>query len=75
MANFILGYIVIGIMLSGLYIWKAEETEVVRRLSKKRYTATLIFTVALITIFWLLIGIFAIISVFKSRVWQKNSDE
>ena len=70
MANFILGYIIIGLVFSGLYIWRTEETEVMRALSKKRYTATLVFTVALITIFWALIGLFAIISVLKSRLWE-----
>lgn len=70
MANIILGYFVIGLMFSGLYIWRAKETEVLRTLSKKGYVATLIFTVALITTFWAFIGSFAIISVFKSRVWR-----
>lgn len=75
MANIILGYIVIGLMLSGLYIWKAEETETMRLLSRKGYISTLTFTVALITIFWGVIGLFAIIRVLKSRLWETNSDE
>lgn len=74
MANIILGYFVIGLMFSGLYIWKAEETGVLRTMSKKGYVATLVFTVALITIFWAFIGLFAIISVLKSRLWR-DSDE
>ena len=74
MSNFILGYIVIGLVLSGLYIWRVEETEGMRALSKKGYTATLVFTTALITIFWAVIGTFAIISVLKSRLWRVKSD-
>ncbi len=75
MANIILGYIVIGLILSGLYIWKAEDTEAIRLLSKSGYISALTFTVALITLFWGFIGVFAIISVLKQKPWQKNSDE
>jgi len=72
MANIILGYIVIGLILSGLYIWKAQDTEAMRLLSKPGYISTLTFTVGLITLFWLPIGIFSIIATIKRL---RNSDE
>lgn len=70
MANLILGYIVIGLILSGLYVWRVEDTKTMHRLPKKKYTAALVFVVALITLFWFPIGMFAVISVIKSRLWE-----
>ena len=65
MANIILTYLFIGLVLSGLYVWKTDDSEILRRLSKSKYIATLLFVVALITIFWLPIGVFALIGTAK----------
>jgi branched-subunit amino acid ABC-type transport system permease component len=65
MANFILGYVIIGLILSALYIGKTKDTDGMRKLSKANYTAALLFIVVLITIFWLPIGVFALIKTFS----------
>ena len=71
MANIILGYLIIGLILSGLYVWKTGDTDKMRALSQSKYTGLLLFTVALITIFWSLIGIFALVATYR----QLKSDE
>jgi hypothetical protein len=65
MANFILGYVIIGLILSALYIGKTKDTDLMYKLSKSNYIATLLFIVVLITIFWLPIGVFALIKTFS----------
>lgn len=65
MANIILGYVIIGLIFSALYIGKTKDTDLMYRLSKPNYIATLLFIVVLITIFWLPIGIFALIKTFS----------
>ena len=67
MANFILGYIVIGLLFSFLYIWKTGGTETIRPVNEKRELAGLCFTTAMITLLWLPIGLFAIITVSRAR--------
>ena len=74
MANIILGYIVIGLILSGLYVWKANDTETMRLLSRTRYISTLTFTVAVITFFWLPIVIFSFITTFI-RIGREQREE
>jgi hypothetical protein len=65
MANIILGYAIIGLILSALYIGKTKDTDLMYKLSKSNYIATLLFIVVLITIFWLPIGVFALIKTFS----------